>query len=73
VAKYRVWGYLTMGAYAEVEAENETEAREKAGQLGTPSLCHQCADAGGGDGTWQLNEFDDPPDDAVQEVELIDD
>ena len=73
MAKYRVWGYLTMSAYAEVEAGSEREAREKADQLGCPSLCHQCASAGGDGDTWQLNEFDDPPNDAVQEVELIDD
>lgn len=67
--RYRVEGYLTISATAEVEAENEAEAREKAQSLSTPSLCHQCSGAGGGHDTWQLNGFDDPPEDAVQHIE----
>lgn len=70
MAKYNISGYLTISAFAVVEADSEEEARAKAEQLATPSLCHQCADAGGGDDTWQLNGFDDPPEDAVQYVEL---
>lgn len=67
---YRVSGYLTISAFALVEAGSEKEAREKAGDLGCPSLCYQCSEAGGDEQTWQLSGFDDPPEDAVQDVEL---
>jgi hypothetical protein len=70
MARYNVSGYLTISVCAVIEAESEEEARTKAESLGAPSLCHQCAGAGGSNGTWQLNEFDDPPEDAVQDVEL---
>lgn len=68
--EYLVHGYLTISVFATVKAKNEAEAREKAGALDTPSLCHQCEDAGSGaDGTWELNGFDDPPKDAVVSIE----
>lgn len=68
--KYRISGYLTVSANAIVEAKDEAEARRKAADLACPSLCHQCEYAGGDEGMWRLNGFDDPPEDAVQYVEL---
>ena len=70
---YRVSGYLTMSCIADIEANSEEEARAKALGLSCPSLCHQCDDAGGDGETWQLNGFDDPPEDAVHDIVLIDD
>lgn len=70
---YRLSGYLTVSCVADIEANSEEEAREKAAQLSCPSLCHQCEDAGGDPDTWQLNGFDDPPEDAVHDVVLVDD
>lgn len=67
---YYVSGYLTISVTAEIQARNKKEAREKAGDLSAPGLCHQCDNAGG-EGCWQLNGFDDPPDDAVQEIEEL--
>ena len=68
--KYLVSGYLTISACAVVEAENKEEAKEKALQLGTPTLCYQCCNTGHDcDSEWGLNGFDDPPKDAVQDVE----
>ena len=69
MVKYIVSGYLTISVHAEVEAKSKEGAREKARELGVPGLCHQC-DVAGGEGEWTLNGFDDPPDDAVQNVEL---
>ncbi len=70
---YRITGYLTISAIAEIEASSPEEALEKAQELSTPGLCHQCAGAGdSSEGTWQLNEFDDPPQDAVQYIEQDD-
>jgi hypothetical protein len=66
--KYIVSGYLTISAVVDIEAESPEEALQKAEELTTPSLCHQCASAGGDEGTWQLNEFDDPPNDAVKHI-----
>ena len=60
--KYRVSGYVTFSATAEIEAENEQQAKDKFEGLGTPSLCHQCSDAGEGteeSGEVQLNGADD--------------
>ncbi len=72
MSKYVVYGYLTISAFAEVEAENEEDAREKAQGLDAPGLCHHCSDAGAGEsGTWTLNGFADPSGDAVQDVELL--
>lgn len=68
---YRVNGYLTMSCTADIEASSEEEARAKAAELQCPSICNQCSDAGGDGETWQLNGFDDPPEDGVQEVVLI--
>jgi hypothetical protein len=68
---YIVSGYLTIGVVKEIEASSESEARTKAGALGVPGLCHQCSGAGG-TGEWELNGFDDPPDDCVQHVEVCD-
>lgn len=67
--KYTVSGYLTLSAIVDIEANSPEEALEKASELNTPSLCHQCAGAGGDDGTWQLNEFDDPPPDAAKFIQ----
>lgn len=69
--KYLACGYLTISVMAEIEAESEKEAREKASILGAPGLCHQCDHAGDGIDTWKLNGFDDPPNDAIQYVEEI--
>jgi hypothetical protein len=67
---YYVSGYLTISVFKEIQAKNEKEARKKAEELCAPGLCHQCAGAGSEDpGQWELNDFDDPPDDAVQCVE----
>lgn len=69
--KYRVSGYLTISVTADIEAANEDEAKKKASSLGAPGLCHSCENAGGSAGEWELNGFDDPPEDAVQHVELL--
>ncbi len=68
--KYIVSGYLTISVCAEIEADSEAEAKTKAEALDTPPLCHQC-DGSGGEGCWTLNGFDDPPVDAVQDVEPV--
>jgi len=69
---YLVSGYLTISATAEIKAHSKKEARERAGDLSVPSLCHQCAGSGNVDeGCWKLNGFDDPPEDAVQDIEEI--
>ena len=70
VKTYLVSGYLTISVTAEIKARSTKEARELAGDLSAPSLCHQC-DGAGGEGCWQLNGFDDPPDDAVQDIEEL--
>ena len=68
--KFRIYGYLTISVTAEIEAPNRSQAKILARDLAPPTLCHQC-DGAGGDGCWTLNGFDDPPDDAVQDVEEI--
>lgn len=69
---YLVSGYLTISVTAEIKAHSKKEARECAADLSVPSLCHQCARAGNSDdGCWELNGFDDPPEDAVQDIEEI--
>lgn len=69
--KYLVSGYLTISVFKVVEAESEAAARRYAEEsLSPPSLCHQCSSAGDGEGTWELNGFDDPPEDVVQSVEI---
>lgn len=74
MAKYHVAGYLTISVFKVVEASSEKEAREKAENLSCPSLCHQCDGAGDDDpDAWTLNGFDDPPEDAVKDVELEED
>ncbi len=62
--EYTVAGYLTIGVSQTVMASSREEALAKAEALSAPNLCHQCSEAGGDEGTWQLNGFDDPPDDA---------
>lgn len=57
--KYRVSGWVSISVTAEVEAENEEGAKEAFLELQAPSLCWQCSEAGGEDGTFQLNGFDD--------------
>lgn len=64
---YVVSGYLTISVVKTVRASSRDEARKIAECLAAPSLCHQCSSAGEhDDGVWELNGFDDPPDDAVQ-------
>lgn len=48
MARFRVYGYTTLSCFAEVEADNETEAREKFECLATPPFCWQCSSAGEG-------------------------
>lgn len=68
--KYIVSGYLTISVVKEIEADSPEEAKAKAEQLSCPSLCHHCENAGDDDkDSWTLNGFDDPPDDAVHDVE----
>ena len=70
MANYLVFGYLTVTVSARVEAGSEAEARRKALELSSPSLCHQCSCAGSNDPhSWTMEGFDDTPEDAVQEVE----
>lgn len=74
MSKYRVSGYLTISVTKVVEAESEEQAKQKALELCCPSLCHQCDGAGDDDpDAWTLNGFDDPPEDAVNHVEEVDD
>ena len=70
VKTYLVSGYLTISVTAEIRARSKKEARELAEDLSVPSLCHQCDGAGGKD-CWQLNGFDDPPKDVVQDMEEL--
>jgi len=57
--KYAVSGWVSMSVWAEVEAEDEEGAKEAFLELQAPGLCWQCSGAGGSDGTFQLNGFDD--------------
>ncbi|MCZ6870532.1 MAG: hypothetical protein O7G84_13605 [Gammaproteobacteria bacterium] len=70
--KYIVSGYISCSIVAEIEASSEADARKKADDLGTP-IVHTDYHSNISDGDWHFNEFDDPPDDAVQHVELADD
>ena len=69
---YRVSGYLTISVVKDVTARSEAEARRKAEDLQAPSLCWQCSSAGeGSDDVWELNGFDDVPEDCIQDVEEV--
>lgn len=41
--KFIVSGELTISTWKEIEASSKEEAREKARELCTPTLCHGCA------------------------------
>ena len=67
---YIVEGYLTISVYKKIRATSRKAAIKKARDLATPSLCHQCDGAGTDDPcAWELNGFDDPPDDCVTAVD----
>ena len=69
MSTFQVYGYLTITVYKEIEANSEEEAREKALCLAPPELCYHCSRAGCNDGgEWQLDGWDDPPDDVIQEI-----
>lgn len=69
--KYIVSGYLTITVTKVIEADDEAAARAFAQHLAPPALCHQCASAGEHDAdAWQLDGFDDPPDDVIQHVQI---
>lgn len=60
--KYVVEGFVTISAFAYVEADSAEEAKSKAvRERGMPELCHGCTDAGVDhpDECWILNGFDD--------------
>lgn len=62
VARWLVEGYVTVSAYATVEASSAKEAKEKFEDLAAPSLCNSCSDAGEGteeSGEVKLNGCDD--------------
>ena len=66
---YQVYGYLTISVAKTIQAKSKADAKRKAEFLQAPSLCHQCSDAGvGREDVWELNGFDDPPEDCVKEV-----
>lgn len=68
--KFQVSGYLTISVVKTVTARNAAHARKIAQGLAAPSLCWQCESAGESDPeAWELNGFDDPPDDAVRHIE----
>lgn len=69
--KFMIYGYVTASVLAEVEAKDVEEARRKAEDLSPPSV-HTDHHVNLANGHWHYNEFDDPPDDAVQEVEQLD-
>lgn len=72
MSTYLVSGYLTISVSKLIQAKSKAEARRRAGELSAPSLCHQCSCAGKDDEqAWELNGFDDPPEDAVREVEKL--
>ena len=72
MAKFIVSGYLTISVTKEIEARDADDAEERAGYLQAPPLCYQCNRAGRYDAdTWELNGFDDPPEDCVQHVEEV--
>ena len=55
-----------------VEADNEAQAMEIAQDLAVPSVAvDHYPDLS--DGYWHFNEFDDMPDDAVKEIDVIGD
>jgi hypothetical protein len=69
---YRVYGYLTISVVKDIKATSEDDARKKAEDLSAPSLCWQCSSAGEGQSdVWELNEFDEVPDDCVKDVEEL--
>ena len=68
---YTVYGYLTISVAKTIQAASKSAARKQAEDLQSPSLCHQCADAGSGkEGVWELNGFDDPPVDCIKDIIL---
>lgn len=72
--EFIVHGYLTISVVKNITARNKKEAHQKAEDLSPPGLCHQCSSAGEhDDGTWELNGFDDPPDDTVREITKVSD
>lgn len=56
--KYRVHAWVAIDLYGEVEADSKEEAKEAAGELGVPGLCHHCASKGGG-GQWGFDGLSD--------------
>jgi hypothetical protein len=70
--EYIVSGYLTIGVSKIIRARSKKHARELAQDLNSPRLCYQCASAGEeDDDCWELNGFDEPPDDCVRDVEVV--
>jgi hypothetical protein len=70
IRDYTVNGYLTISVVKTVQASSREEAIEKAQQLSEPSLCWQCDSAGKDNpDSWELNGFDEPPDDCVLVVD----
>jgi hypothetical protein len=69
---YVVSGYLTISVVKTIRAKDKRAARKKAESLAVPSLCYQCSSAGEDeDDTWELNGFDDPPNDCVRNVDVL--
>lgn len=69
--EYVVSGYLTISVTKTLRARSKAHARKLAEELRAPGLCYQCSSAGeDSSDEWELNGFDDPPDDCVQDVEV---
>ena len=57
--KFIVSGELTISTWKEIEASSKEEAREKARELCTPTLCYGCAQQGHDDSNlWVVEELD---------------
>lgn len=67
MAKYYVYGLVTISCFCEVEADSEQDARQAASDLNMATLCHNaCSD----DPTdaWTIDELDGTP--KIESVEL---
>lgn len=53
--RFVVYGVANVPVYAVVEASTAEEARLRAEEISLPSLCHQCA-AAGGPGEWHMQD-----------------
>lgn len=55
--EFSFYAHVSCGLHAIIKADSLEEAKDKAHDLATPRLCHQCTDAERG--RWTYDEFGD--------------